>query len=285
MGSAVIPAIRISSAALLKLYFYSDSDYGSKKKKKGGAKKGGFKPKKTFFGAARGKRKIKRQDSDESDYDEKPKKRSKKATAEISSRNIVPTAGRRTRGVKINYSLIQGSSGSEVDTEAAKGKGKGPRKWDGSEDEFKPEDKSEEEKPSEEEEDEVPSEDLDSAEERPKKVAQKKRVSSEVSDEESEEEERPKKVTTKKKVSSEVSDEESEEEDNPKASKTPDISDESEEEVPNEKPILKPPTEAPKPMLLSKASPFPKAPPPGDESDSDDGFQSPATPSEDEDED
>jgi len=243
-----------------------------------------LKPKKTFFGAARGKRKIKRQDSDESDYDEKPKKRSKKATAEISSRNIVPTAGRRTRGVKINYSLIQGSSGSEVDTEAAKGKGKGPRKWDGSEDEFKPEDKSEEEKPSEEEEDEVPSEDLDSADERPKKVAQKKRVSSEVSDEESEEE-RPKKVTSKKKVSSEVSDEESEEEDNPKASKTPDISDESEEEEPKEKPILKPPTEAPKPMLLSKASPFPKAPPPGDESDSDDGFQSPATPSEDEDED
>ena len=111
------------------MFYCSDSDYGRKKKKKGGAKRGGFKPKKTFFGhaAPKGKRKIKRQDSDESDFEEKPKKKKSKATTEVDNSDIVPTAGRRTRGVKINYSLIQGSS--DEDTEAAKGKGKGPRKW------------------------------------------------------------------------------------------------------------------------------------------------------------
>merc|ERR1719361_1166433 len=41
---------------------------------------------------------------------------------------------------------------------------------------------------------------------------------------------------------------------------------------------------APKIKLLSQASPFPKAPPvDANEEDSDDGFQSPATPSEDDD--
>merc|ERR1712123_240625 len=126
-----------------------------------------------------------------------------------------------------------------------------------------------------------PSEDMDSAaEEAPKPVV--------------------KTIGIKKKVASEVSDEESDNEDDPKASKSPDISDESEEDEPKAKPTIKPQVAAPpvataaapvataappRPMLIAKASPFPKAPPPGDESDSDDGFQSPATPSEDEDED
>merc|ERR1711936_15475 len=103
-------AVRISVTFF---FYFSDSDYGRKKKKKGGGggtKKGGFRPKKTYFGAAvRGKRKIKRQDSDESDYNEKPKKQKRsKVTADVDRSNIVAAAGRRTRGVKINYSLIQG---------------------------------------------------------------------------------------------------------------------------------------------------------------------------------
>merc|ERR1711978_520144 len=79
--------------------------------------------------------------SDESDFSDRPKKKKKKnqlPAAELDRSNIVDSGrGRRTRGVKVNYSLLEGSS--EEDPEAGKGKGKGPRKWDGSEDEFKPE--------------------------------------------------------------------------------------------------------------------------------------------------
>merc|ERR1711992_530103 len=96
--------------------------------------------------------------------------------------NIVESAGRRTRGVKVNYSLLEGSS-DEAAPEPAKGKGKGPRKWDGSEDEFKPEsdlEKADEDILGEEEEDnseeEAPSDELP-----------------ETPDEEEEEEEKPKK--------------------------------------------------------------------------------------------
>jgi len=153
--------------------------------------------------------------------------------------------------------LIQGSS--EEDAEAGKGKGKGPRKWDGSEDEFKPEDKSEEEKVSEEDEEDVASDDMNDSSEDVKNKST---------------------YAAKKKVSAEVSDEDSEEEDI-KKSNTPDISDESEVDEPAPvKPQLKPVPASP---MVAAAAPV-HAPPLGEESDSDD-FQSPATPSEDEDED
>merc|ERR1712098_967323 len=120
-------------------------------------------PKKLQFGGCRTK---KRKDWSDSDSDRPVKKRKRKElpAAEIDRGNIVESRGRRTRGVKVNYSLLEGSS--DEDPEAGKGKGKGPRKWDGSEDEFKPESDAEkpEEAAGEEDgsEEEVNSEDMSS---------------------------------------------------------------------------------------------------------------------------
>jgi len=135
----------------------SDSDYGKKKKKKA---KGKLLGPRSYFGrpaVTYGKKKggaskrKKDESSDDSEADYRPKKKSKskikKSAFDISHKNVVESsAGRRTRGVKIDYSLIQGSDDSDEKKadEGPKGKGKGPRKWDGSDDEFKVE-KSEEE--------------------------------------------------------------------------------------------------------------------------------------------
>merc|ERR1712098_440767 len=85
-------------------------------------------PKKLQFGGGRTK---KRKDWSDSDSDRPIKKRKRKElpAAEIDRGNIVESRGRRTRGVKVNYSLLEGSS--DEDPEAGKGKGKGPRKWGG----------------------------------------------------------------------------------------------------------------------------------------------------------
>ena len=248
--------------------FFSDSDYGKKKKKRGGGRAKKTKsifPKRLQLGG--GRKKTRRDWSDESDFSDRPRKKKKARetipSADVDRKNIVETAGRRTRGVKVNYSLLEGSSDEAEATPAPKGKGKGPRKWDGSEDEFKPD--SDVEKPEdalgeEEEEDdsdeEIPSDDL---EETP-----------------DEDEEKPKKGKKSRVESTDEDDEES------SRDSRPDISDESEDDVPPAKPMRR--QEPPKIKLLSQASPFPKAPPPNaNEEDSDDGFQSPATPSEDED--
>merc|ERR1712083_880047 len=122
----------------------SDSDYG-KKKKKGGKKK----PKATsYFGRkavtwGKGKKRKQEVSSEDSD-DYRPKKKNKKnkikkSAFDIDAKNIVATSGRRTRGVKIDYSMIEGSDDSDEpkkEEEGPKGKGKGPRKWDGRDDEF-----------------------------------------------------------------------------------------------------------------------------------------------------
>merc|ERR1719410_1285456 len=118
----------------------SDSDYGKKKKKRGGGKakkpKGLFTRKPQRGGGGRRRRDW----SEESDFSDRPRKKKARNTipsSDLDRSNIVESAGRRTRGVKVNYSLLEGSS-DEAAPEPAKGKGKGPRKWDGSEDEFKP---------------------------------------------------------------------------------------------------------------------------------------------------
>ena len=260
------------TALLTGLFNFSDSDYGKKKKKRGGGK---AKKPKGFFQAKKPKRgggsRRRREWSDESDFSDRPRKKKPRNTipsADLDRSNIVESAGRRTRGVKVNYSLLEGSSDEATPEPAAKGKGKGPRKWDGSEDEFKPDsdvEKAEEDVLGEEEEDnsedEVPSDEME-----------------ETPDEE--EEEKPKKGKASRQL------EESEEEEESSRDSRPDISEESEDSAPRAKPIRKPEGPSPKIKLLSQASPFPKAPPRNvDEEDSDDGFQSPATPSEDEDDD
>ena len=310
------------------LFSFSDSDYG-KKKKKGGKKK----PKATsYFGRkavtwGKGKKRKQEVSSEDSD-DYRPKKKNKKnkikkSAFDIDAKNIVATSGRRTRGVKIDYSMIEGSDDSDEpkkEEEGPKGKGKGPRKWDGTDDEFTLEE-SDKEKVEEEEEEEEESELSEVSEEDlplnsrkkevPKKAKRKSNRSSD-SEEESEEEssdEGPKKSkgkgkAKKKDSESEESEEESEDESappkkmsfgKPKSAAKPDISDESEEEEEededdeDEEARVQPkvvPAVQQQPARVhpsSKASPFPKAPPPDEnEEDSDDGFQSPATPSEDE---
>ena len=308
------------------LFSFSDSDYG-KKKKKGGKKK----PKATsYFGRkavtwGKGKKRKQEVSSEDSD-DYRPKKKNKKnkikkSAFDIDAKNIVATSGRRTRGVKIDYSMIEGSDDSDEpkkEEEGPKGKGKGPRKWDGTDDEFTLEESDKEKVEEEEEEEselsEVSEEDLPLAsrkKEAPKKAKRKSNRSSD-SEEESEEEssdEGPKKTkgkgkAKKKDSESEESEEESEDESappkkmsfgKPKSAAKPDISDESEEEEEededdeDEEARVQPkvvPAVQQQPARVhpsSKASPFPKAPPPDEnEEDSDDGFQSPATPSEDE---
>ena len=249
---------------------FSDSDYGKKKKKRGGGRAKKTKsvfPKKLQRGGGSRRR---RDWSDESDFSDRPRKKKSRNTipsADLDRSNIVESAGRRTRGVKVNYSLLEGSS-DEGTPEPAKGKGKGPRKWDGSEDEFKPDsdvEKVEEDVLGEEEEE-------DSEEEVPSDEMQ------ETPDED--EEEKPKKGKAHRQM------EETDEDDESSRDSRPDISEESEDSAPRAKPIRKPEGPSPKIKLLSQASPFPKAPPRDvDEEDSDDGFQSPATPSEDEDDD
>merc|ERR1712204_33854 len=90
--------------------------------------------------------------------DNRPKKKKnkiKKSAFDIDRKNIVESAGRRTRGVKIDYSLIEGSDDSdapkEKPEEGPKGKGKGPREFKESDEEFKVEN-SDDEKVEEEEE-------------------------------------------------------------------------------------------------------------------------------------
>merc|ERR1719431_2519177 len=85
--------------------------------------------------------KRKKDESSEDSDDYKPKKKKnkiKKSAFDIDRKNIVETAGRRTRGVKIDYSLIEGSDDSDAPKEKAeegpKGKGKGPRKYEESDD-------------------------------------------------------------------------------------------------------------------------------------------------------
>ena len=260
------------------LNYFSDSDYGKKKKKKGGAR-GKQKrlpvPRKFLGNKASKRRGGGWSDDSDSDRPRKKKKRNALPSAELDRSNIVDSSrGRRTRGVKVNYSLLEGSS--DEDKEQAKGKGKGPRKWDGSEDEFKPEsdtDKKEEDAVEEEE-----SEDGEEEEE----------VASEDLPESGSEEEKPQssKTIKKKKTESDDDDESS------KGSNNPDISDEEsdDDDEPQAKPVKPVKKPAPKnspgkiKLMSNTASPFPKAPPPVEgEEDSDDGFQSPATPSEDED--
>ena len=130
----------IPISCLLDCFNFSDSDYGKKKKKRGGGRAKKTKsvfPKKLQRGGGSRRR---RDWSDESDFSDRPRKKKSRNTipsADLDRSNIVESAGRRTRGVKVNYSLLEGSS-DEGTPEPAKGKGKGPRKWDGSEDEFKP---------------------------------------------------------------------------------------------------------------------------------------------------
>ena len=261
------------------LNYFSDSDYGKKKKKKGGVK-GKQKrlpvPRKFLGNKASKRRGGGGGWSDDSDSD-RPRKKKRKAlpSAELDRSNIVDSSrGRRTRGVKVNYSLLEGSS--DEDKEQAKGKGKGPRKWDGSEDEFKPE--SDTDKKEEDAVEEEASEDGEEEEE----------VASEDLPESGSEEEKPQssKSITKKKTESDDDDESS------KGSNNPDISDEEsdDDDEPQAKPVKPVKKPAPKnspgkiKLMSNTASPFPKAPPPVEgEEDSDDGFQSPATPSEDED--
>ena len=259
--------------ALIARSYSSDSDYGKKKKKRGGGKakkpKSMFTPKKVQRGGGGGRR---RKDwSDESDFSDRPRKKKARNTipsAELDRSNIVESSGRRTRGVKVNYSLLEGSS-DDATPEPAKGKGKGPRKWDGSEDEFKPDsdiEKADEDALGEEEEEENSEEEVPSDE------------MQETPDED--EDEKPKKGKASRVP------EETDEDDESSRGSRPDISEESEDSAPRAKPVRKSEGPSPKIKLLSQASPFPKAPPPdADEEDSDDGFQSPATPSEDEDDD
>merc|ERR1712241_901943 len=94
-----------------------DESYGKKKKKKSVAK---FRPQKKKLGGGGGgpgrKRgsKIRRYDSEDSDYDKKRKKK----LAEIEE-NM--GRGRRTRGKPtINYSLMEGSSDSDPEASARK---------------------------------------------------------------------------------------------------------------------------------------------------------------------
>merc|ERR1711997_1368992 len=117
------------------------------------------------------------------------KNKIKKSAFDIDAKNIVATSGRRTRGVKIDYSMIEGSDDSDEpkkEEEGPKGKGKGPRKWDGTDDEFTLEE-SDKEKVEEEEEEEGSSlseaseEDLPLAsrkKEAPKKAAKRKSAKS-----------------------------------------------------------------------------------------------------------
>merc|ERR1739844_699823 len=88
-------------------------------------------------------KKRKQEVSSEDSDDYRPRKKNqknriKKSAFDIDQKNIVAIAGRRTRGVKIDYSLIEGSEDSDEPKkeEGPKGKGKGPRKWDGTDDEF-----------------------------------------------------------------------------------------------------------------------------------------------------
>ena len=101
------------------MFTFSDSDYGKKKKKGGGKKK----PMATsYFGRkaktwGKGKKRKQEVSSEDSD-DYRPKKKNKKnrikkSAFDIDQKNIVATAGRRTRGVKIDYSLIEGSEDSD----------------------------------------------------------------------------------------------------------------------------------------------------------------------------
>ena len=77
-------------------------------------------PKKLQMGNGRAKKKQ-RNWSDESDFSDRPKKKKKRnalPAAEIDRSNIVESSrGRRTRGVKVNYSLMEGSS-DEADAAA-----------------------------------------------------------------------------------------------------------------------------------------------------------------------
>merc|ERR1711981_619297 len=163
-------------------------------------------------------KKRKQEVSSEDSDDYRPKKKNKKnkikkSAFDIDAKNIVATSGRRTRGVKIDYSLIEGSEDSDEpkkEDEGPKGKGKGPRKWDGTDDEFTLEESDKEKVEEEEEEEEEEDED----------------------DEDEEARVQPKVVPAV-----------------------------------HQQPARVHPS--------SKASPFPKAPPPDEnEEDSDDGFQS-----------
>merc|ERR1711983_265331 len=93
---------------------------------------------KTWGKGKKRKQEVSSEDSDDYRPKKKNKNKIKKSAFDIDQKNIVATAGRRTRGVKIDYSLIEGSEDSDEkkEDEGPKGKGKGPRKWDGTDDEF-----------------------------------------------------------------------------------------------------------------------------------------------------
>ena len=75
---------------------------------------------KSYFGAKAktwGKKRKQEVSSEDSD-DYRPKKKNKKnkikkSAFDIDQKNIVATSGRRTRGVKINYSMLEGSDDSD----------------------------------------------------------------------------------------------------------------------------------------------------------------------------
>jgi len=257
----------------------SDSDYGRKKKKKSKVPKI---RQTSFFGKTKKVKAVRRRYSDDdSDSDRPKKKKNKLPSFKVDQTNIVSNASssRRTRGVQINYSVLQGSSEEDVavqksvvktdnneseesgsENEAPNVKRKAVKKGSCSEDEFEP-DKSDDKEEEDDEEDEEEEDEKDD---------------DDVSDEATKSSSNGRKP--------DISEESEAELDEDPLANSANSNDSVQKELKKDIPPLKPLSALSGPPLLSnRNSPFPKAPPPSQEDEDSEEFMSPATPSEDED--